>query len=126
MNRIGIWIDHREAVIVSQAAGVTTTATVDSGIDGHPRFSAPRGAAGEQHYEARHEQQLDRFYDDVIGHLGAPDALLIIGPGEARLELAARLGQTPALAACAVDVEAADRLTGPQIVAKVKAHFVDA
>lgn len=125
MNRIGIWIDHREAVIVSQAEGVTTTATVASGVDGHPRFSAPRGAAGEKHYEARHEQQLDRFYDDVIGRLGTPDALLIIGPGEARLELTARLAHTAALPACTVDVEAADRLTEPQVVARVKAHFGD-
>ncbi len=125
MNRIGIWIDHREAVIVSQAEGVTTTATVASGVDGHPRFSAPRGAAGEKHYEARHEQQLDRFYDDVIGRIGTPDALLIIGPGEARLELAARLAQTAALPACTVDVEPADRLTEPQIVARVKTHFGD-
>ncbi len=72
----------------------------------------------------RHGQQLDRYYDEVIGRIGTPDALFVVGPGEARLELTARLGHVAALSACAVDVEAADRLTEPQIVAKVKAHFV--
>lgn len=125
MKRIGIWIDHRQAVVVSQASGVTTATTLASGVEGHPRFSGPREGGGEKRYEARHGQHLDRFYDEIIDRLEAPDALLIFGPGEARLELAARLQRTKALDTCTVAVEAADKMTEPQIIASVKAHFVN-
>jgi len=125
MNRIGIWIDHRQAVLVAQSSGFTTTTTLDSGVDAHPHFSGPREGGGEKRYEARHGQQLDRYYDEVIDRLDAPAAMLIFGPGEARLELQSRLARSKALAACVVDVEAAGSMTEPQIVAKVKAHFTD-
>ena len=59
----------------------------------------------------------------LISLLGQPEALLIVGPGEAKLELKERLGLIKALAGCTIDVETADRLTDPQIVAMVKLHF---
>lgn len=123
MHSIGIWIDHQRAVLVSLASGQATTTILDSHVAGHPRYSGQQDGGGEKRYEQRHGQHLDRYYDDVIRHLATPTALLIFGPGEAKLELKARLARSKALAACVIDVEAADTLTEPQIVAKVKAHF---
>jgi hypothetical protein len=39
------------------------------------------------------------------------------------LELKERLSRSKALAECTVEVETADKLTEPQIVAKLKEHF---
>jgi stalled ribosome rescue protein Dom34 len=123
MNNIGIWIDHQRAVLVSVASGQATTKTVDSHVPSHPHYSGQQDGGGEKRYEQRHSHHLDRFYDEVVGHLATPTALLIFGPGEAKLELKAHVARSKALATCVIDVETADTLTEPQIVAKVKAHF---
>ena len=97
--KVGIWIDHRKAVIVSAAADLMTALTLES------------------------DPHLDRYYDDVIGHLGQPDALLIFGPGEAKRQLNERLSRSKALPACIVEIETTDTLTDPQIVAKVRKYY---
>ena len=122
-RNVGIWIDHKTAVIVSASAGHVTTKTLESDVGAHPRYSGQEGAGGEKKYEQRHGEQLDRYYDDIISQLGLPEAVLIFGPGEAKLELKERLSRSKALSGCTVDLETADKLTDPQIVAKVKDHF---
>ena len=78
---------------------------------------------GEKKYEERYDQALDQYYDEVISQLGQPDALLIFGPGEAKLQLKERLSRTKAVSDDIVEIETTDKLTDPQIVAKVKEHF---
>jgi hypothetical protein len=120
---VGIWIDHKSAVIVATSAGHVTTRTLESEVEAHPHYSGHQDGGGEKKYEQRHGQQLERYYADVISQIGVPDALLILGPGEAKLELKERLSRSKALSECVVDMETTDKLTGPQIVAKVKEHF---
>ena len=122
-NKVGIWIDHKKAVIVSASEGRVTTRTMESDVDAHPRYTGQQDSGGEKNYEERHGQQLDRYYDEVISQLGQPEALLIFGPGEAKLELKARLSRSKTSFEHTVDIETADKLTDPQIVAKVKEHF---
>ena len=119
----GVWIDHKKAVIVSITAGEVTTRTLTSDVRAHPRYSGSQEGGGEKKYEERHNQDLDRYYDDVIGHLGEPDALLLFGPGEAKLQFKERLGRSRGPSERIVAVESTDKLTDPQIVAKVKEHY---
>jgi len=120
---VGVWIDHKKAVIVSIAAGDVTTRTLASDVGSHPHYSGSRESGGEKKYEERHNQDLDRYYDNVIDHLGKPDALLLFGPGEAKLQLKERLGRSKGRSDSIVAVESSDKLTDPQIVAKVKEHY---
>jgi len=120
---VGVWIDHKKAVIVSIAAGQVTTRTLESDVGPHPHYSGSQEGGGERKYEERHNLDLDRFYDDVIGQLGKADALLLFGPGEAKLQLKEWLGRSQASSGTIVAVESTDKLTDPQIVAKVKEHF---
>jgi hypothetical protein len=123
-HTVGIWIDHKRAVIVSVSAGRVTTKTLESEAGAHSRYSRQQDDGGEKKYEERHNQQLEQYYDDVISQLGQPEALLIFGPGEAKLELRERLSRSKALSDRTVDIETADKLTDPQIVARVKEHFL--
>jgi hypothetical protein len=120
---VGVWIDHKKAVIVSIAGGQVTTRTLESDIGPHPHYSGSQDSGGEKKYEERHNQHLDRYYDDVIGQLGNPDALFLFGPGEAKLQLKERLGRSKLSPANTVAVESVDKLTDSQIVAKVKEHY---
>jgi hypothetical protein len=122
-HKVGIWIDHKRAVIVSASAGGVTTKTLESDVEGHPRYSGQQDGGGEKKYEERHGQHLDQYYDDVISELGQPEALLIFGPGEAKLELKERLSRSKAPSERTVDIKTTDKLTDPQIVAKVREHF---
>ena len=120
---VGVWIDHKKAVIVSIAVGEVTTRTLTSDVGAHPHYSGSQEGGGEKKYEERHNQDLDRYFDDVIRQLGEPDALLLLGPGEAKLQLKARLGRSKGSPESVVAVESTDKLTDPQIVAKVKEHY---
>ena len=120
---VGVWIDHKKAVIVSIAAGQVTTRTLESDVGAHPHYSGSQEGGGEKKHEERHNQDLDRYYDDVIGQLGKPDALLLFGPGEAKLQLKERFGRSNVSSERIVAVETTDKLTDPQIVAKVKQHY---
>ena len=122
-DKVGIWIDHKRAVIVSASVDGVTTQILESEVRAHPRYSGQQDGGGEKKYEERHGQQLERYYDDVISQLGQPEAILIFGPGEAKLELKERLSRSKALSERAVDLETTDKLTDPEIVAKVKEHF---
>ena len=107
---VGIRIDHRKAVIVSASADRVTVRTLESQVGPHSRYSgragspAPEGGedeGGEKKYEKRYRQHLDWYYDAVIGQLGHPEALLILRPGEAKLQLKERCvgGELPLPAA---------------------------
>jgi hypothetical protein len=124
-HNAGVWIDHKQAIIVFLSGDEVTTKTVESEVGSHGRYSARTSPneGGEKKYEERFGQQLHKYYDEVISELGKPEALLIFGPGEAKLELKERLGHSKARSETATEIETSDKLTDPQIVAKVKAHF---
>jgi hypothetical protein len=121
-SNVGIWIDHQHAIIVFAVPGHATVRTMKSHVAAHPHFGGSQVGGGEKKYDERFNHQLTRFYDDVLGQIGEPRSILILGPGEAKQQLAARLARSPA-AGAAVAVKAADALTEPQIIAKIAEHF---
>lgn len=129
-THFGVWIDRERALIV--AAGEQAVTLVQSGVPGHVRFtggggfpdgSSSQGGGSERRYEERYRNALTRFLDDVIAAIGPAETVLIFGPGEAKQELAHRIERVRTQPKPTLVVEAADRLTGPQIVAKVSGYF---
>ncbi len=128
MNRnTGLWIDHKEAFIVflsADAHGEALSKHMVSGVEKHVRFSghsSEQGAA-EDHRDRQYAGHLQTYYDDVISHLQDAPAIFIIGPGEAKGELQKRL-TSKGLGDRVVGVETVDKLTEPQIAAKVREHY---
>ncbi len=122
-DKVGIWIDHKKAVIVFASANGMAARTLESQVGPHPHFGGSQEGGGEKKYEERFDHELDHYYDDVISQLGHPDSILIFGPGEAKVQLQERVRRDKALSGSRVEIETADRLTDPQIVAKVKQHY---
>ncbi len=122
-HNVGIWIDHKKAVIVSASPDGVTAETVTSEVGSHSHYSAGQEGGGEKKYEGRHREHLEQYYDEAIRRLGQPERLLIFGPGEAKLELKARLSHSKPLLERTVELETTDKLTDPQIVAMVRKHF---
>lgn len=124
----GLWIDHRKAVVVMVTDEGHTTKLVQSNVGPHVRYSGGSGpdgsreGTGEDTRERHYQGELRRYYDEVIALLHEAEAIFIFGPGEARSELKARL-EHEGLGARVVGNQPADKMTGQQIVANVRAHF---
>jgi hypothetical protein len=124
-NKVGLWIDHRKAIIVIVMDEGEKIQEVVSGMEKHVRFSG--GAADEDGdtedvRDRQFDNHLNRFYDEVIAFLREAETIQIFGPGEAKGELAARL-EKEGLKGCIVEVETADKMTDRQIAAKVRQRF---
>jgi hypothetical protein len=74
----------------------------------------------ERHVEGRIDHHMQKFYKDVIAHIGTTDTLLIIGPAEAKQELAAVIKDDASLRSMHVKVEPADRMTDDQVAARIR------
>jgi len=126
---VGIWIDRSQAVIATPRRPEVITIT--SNLQPHTRFvgsggypeanSAQRGGS-EKRFEARHEQALSSFYDEVVAHLGQPESVLVFGPGETKLHLKEFLEDMPG-APRDIAVETADKMTEAEVAAHVARHF---
>jgi hypothetical protein len=122
-SNIGLWIDHREAVIVSLSEKVEKTMRVISDMEKHVRFSGGAGNnSAEDHREKRFAGDLHKYYDRVVSCIRDADAILILGPGEAKGELRTRL-EGLALGGRITGIETADKMTDRQLAAKVRQHF---
>ena len=129
-TQTGVWIDHREAIVVQLSASGDKTVRVDSEFESQPRRSSdhPSGkfeslrVPSDDTRERKKLADLSHFYDAVVSHINNTSALYIFGPGEAKTELKKHLEEKNVKSASCV-VETSDKLTEPQIVAKVSAHF---
>src|SRR5262245_31032247 len=120
--RAGLWIDHRKAVIVLVSGQAEETRTIQSDVEKHVRYSGGPHREPEDKRDRRFVRELDKFYDEVIASIGDVKEILIVGPGEAKGELKARL-ERDGLGDRVVGVESADKMTDPQIAALVREHF---
>ena len=118
---VALWIDHRQAVIAGVAGETEDLTRILSGLEKHTRFSAAEGGA-EDARDRRFEGHLHQFYDKVIAAIRDARSILILGPGEARHEVEKRL-RDAGLGKSVVGVEAADKMTDPQIAAVARRRF---
>jgi len=130
---VGLWIDHKNAVIVSVDEKGETIRKLESGAQhvvyrGAPRPKTTYSAQynqGDDQLDKQYLLYLKKYYEKVIALLRGATGILIFGPGEAKVELKSRLarqkGSSPQ-----VQVEPADKMTDRQIVARVRRYFQQA
>ena len=123
-NEIGLWIDHRKAVIVTISDAGEEVKEISSDMEKHVRYSNDNSESGsaEDIRDRQYENHLNSFYDEVAAFLDKANTIQIFGPGEAKGELEKRLGAI-GLSGHIVHVETADKMTDGQISAKVRAHL---
>ena len=124
MNKaIGLWIDHRETVLVSLTNEGEETRRIESGMEKHVRFTGgAEQVTDEDIRDRRFTNHLNTYYAEVIASIRDADSILIIGPGEAKTELAKRL-ESENLTERIVGIETVDKMTERQIGARVRRYF---
>jgi hypothetical protein len=134
MKKVGIWIDHRRAVVVEIADGVENRRTIESEVEpvsppsGGKRTGtpwAPRTGVKEFGREEAHQHKLANFYKNVASQIGRPDHLLVMGPATAKNEFVEIAQTLHELSGVPMKIEPADKMTDPQIAAKVRAYVFD-
>lgn len=130
-KEVGLWIDHREAFIVTLQNGREETRQITSDMEKHVRFSSGKhfdstaGTQGSTAEDVRDRQfgdHLDVYYDGIVSLIRDADSIWILGPGEAKVELENRLKHA-GLGARVVGIQTEEKLTIPQIIAKVNALY---
>jgi len=130
-TKAGLWIDHRQAVVVIVSDTGEVIKQISSDAEKQLRRTGSTPLQGN--YEAQKvpaddtqqrvfTAQLKTFYDEVIECIRDAESVLIMGPGAAKNELNARLEENN-LGDRVSGVETVDNMTDPQIAAKVRQHF---
>jgi hypothetical protein len=130
-RKVGLWIDHRQAIIVSvteegeEIGLITSQAEKQLRRAGDSPLKGPFESLQVPQDDSRQRAltgHLNIYYDDVIANIRDAEAILIFGPGEAKGELKKRL-ERDNLDGRIVGIETVDNMTEPQIAAKVRQHF---
>jgi hypothetical protein len=120
---VGLWIDHKKAVIVFVDGRETELKVISSDLEKHHRQSGVATPADDIR-QRELTGHLNRFYDEVIDCIRDIESTLILGPGEAKGELSKRLGKDN-LSRRIVEIKTSDKMTDKQIVALVRGHFLN-
>ena len=124
-KEVGLWIDHRKAVIVVVTEEGEYVKEIASDMEKHVRFSGGPGTddgSAEDMRDRRFESHLNAYYDRVVAAVRGADSIQIFGPGEAKGELRRRL-EREGLLGNVLALETVDKMTDRQIAAKVRERF---
>jgi hypothetical protein len=130
-TKVGLWIDHRKAIIVIATDKGEEMGLVISNAEKQPRRSGDspmKGSYDPLQVPASDSRQrtltghLNIYYDAVIASIRDAESILIFGPGDAKGELKKRLKRNN-LGGRIVGIETVDKMTDRQIAAKVRKYF---
>lgn len=133
-TKAGVWIDHKHAtvVLIKDAGQEIKKIAFDVGqpirsADGsRPKNKyTPNDFIAEDRRERKVESGRKDYYDEVIAAIRGADALVILGPGEAKGELQKHI-KAKKLRGLTVALETTDKMTDRQLAAKVSEHFTPA
>jgi hypothetical protein len=125
MNRkVGLWLDHHKAVIVSITNDGEERRIITSNMEHYVRYSSnvPGDGSEEDVRDRRFWNHLGEYYDKVIAQIGEAKSIQIFGPGEAKYELKKRL-ESKGMLENIVSVDEAGSLTDRQVAKRVRERF---
>ena len=131
-KEVGLWIDHRKAVIVTIENGVEEIREIASNMEKRIRYSSgsranslnsSQGSTAEDMRDRKFDNHLSQYYKEIVSLIRDADSIWIFGPGEAKGELLNSL-KNENLESLVVGVETVDKMTDHQIAAKIKDHYL--
>jgi len=130
---VGVWLDHREAFLFwadEQANVVAEHLKSDYQEVGEPVERATSGGVGtvgpalpHASVERRHKEQLKHYYRELAEALRDAQHIYLFGHGLAKNEFVHFLQDHRQLGERVEAVEGVNRMTEPQMIARVKEFF---
>jgi len=130
-TKAGVWIDHKQAIVVlmTDAGQEIKKIAFDIGQSVRPVGKSrpknkytPNDFVAEDTLERKVDSDRKDYFDDVITCIRGAGSLLILGPGEAKGEFNKHI-KANKVRGVVVELEPADKLTDRQLAAKVQQHF---
>jgi hypothetical protein len=128
----GLWIDHREAVIVLVSEKGQETRRIKSYVEKQLRRSgrsSPKASfeaqmvPADDSREREYTGHLANYYDEIISCLRPAEAIMLFGPGEAKGELRKRIERNK-LDVRITSFGTSDKMTERQISQKVRRRYL--
>jgi hypothetical protein len=122
-HRVGVWIDHRKALIVTVTEDGQHTSLVVSNIEKTPRHATDAVIlAADDRRQRALTNHLNTYYHLVIAAVRDARSIYVCGPGESKLELKKQLARhRPGTRLAAL--ESVGKMTDRQFIARVRGHF---
>ncbi|MEZ7891192.1 MAG: hypothetical protein QMC67_05560 [Candidatus Wallbacteria bacterium] len=121
-KEIGLWIDHKRAFIVTLMEKNEETKEIFSNLEKHLHLiTGSFDYSEEDHLDRKFANQLKKYYDEIVENVIHSDSVFIFGPGNAKIELEKNLKNANYQGK--MNIESSDKMTDPQIAAKVKNYF---
>ena len=128
-RNVGLWIDHKQAYAIWSADG--RVEVIPSHIEPPAHYSGGTQLGGklnqkgdtELHHNDRFRLQLNKYYQQVIATLKTADSILIMGPGQAKIELEKVIKRDKSIQKRILKVETADKMTKNQMLAYVRKFY---
>ena len=130
-TKVGLWIDHRKAMIVAVTDKGEEIRMIISKVEKQLRRSGDSPLKGpyetlqvpaDDSRQKTFTGHINIYYDAVIAAMRDAESILIFGPGEAKGELRKRLERNN-LGGRIIGMETVDKMTDRQIAAKVRQYF---
>ena len=128
-RNVGLWIDHKQAYVISHADGKVEV--IPSNLEPPAHYSGGTQLGGKLNQKAdtefrksdRFRLQLKKYYQHVISALKDANSILIMGPGEAKIEFEKAIRKYKSMQNRVLKVETADKMTKNQMVAYVRKFY---
>jgi len=128
-RQLGLWIDHKQAYLIRN--GAKKVEVIPSNVKRRDNYNGGARIRGSYNQnldsELRHNDhyqlQLEKYYSQVIKTIHNADSILLMGPGEAKLEFKKVIQKHAELRNRLVKVEPADKMTVKQMLAHVRLFF---
>ena len=128
-RNVGLWIDHKQAYVISDQDGIIEV--IPSRLEPPAHYSGGTQLGGKMNQKAdtefrksdRFRLQLKKYYQQVITALKGANSIIIIGPGEDKVEFEKALMKYKSLQNRVLKVETADKMTKNQMIAYVRKFY---
>lgn len=132
MKKIGVWIDQKEANIISLIDKTIASKTIYSDVETRIRIEGEGkqfGRFGEQFLvdekgkQNRIEEYTNRYLARVMKEIGNADEIMLFGPAQTKSKLEKMILGSPEIVAKLTEVRASEKMTDNQKIAYVKEFY---
>lgn len=132
MKKVGIWLDQKEANVITLFENTQQNKIIYSDIETRERFKGETkqfGRFGEQflNYEKSQQKRIEdltnRYLNKIIEEINNVDEIMLFGPAQTKNKLEKLILINPNLSSKLKGVQVSDSMTKNQKIAYVKNYF---